>query len=392
MIIGIDARIPLVTGRGWGRYTCELIAALASTAELELRVLLPRAALADALVERIGASSNVRSACVDFFAASPDHYREAAGDTTIEDALGAVDLVHSPTRFILPTAIRPLVATVHDIAPLADPLFKPAYRRATLEALDFIRQHRVRLITVSESTRRELAVRGGLDVQDAVVVHPGAAAVFRTSAAHAATRASDYLLYVGGAGPNKNLQRLIAAVRLLRRRHPLPLLIAGDRAWDQEELQHALGADVPSWIAPTGYVTDRDLAGLYRRAALCVVPSLHEGFGLPLLEAMACGTPVACSRIPVFEEVAGDTATYFDPRHSEEMAASVASLLENRAQARERAARAQARAQSFTWEATARKTIAVYRRVLDTGPATLSPDPSNWAVAGYPERPRSPVT
>jgi glycosyltransferase involved in cell wall biosynthesis len=148
-------------------------------------------------------------------------------------------------------------------------------------------------------------------------------------------------------------------------------VIAGDRSWDREELGHALGADVPSWIWPSGYVTDRQLAGFYRHAAVCVVPSLHEGFGLPVLEAMACGTPVACSRIPVFEEVAGDTATYFDPLVIEEMAASVASLLNDRTQAHDLAARACARAETFTWEETARKTIAVYRRaLLDEPPAS----------------------
>ena len=364
MIVGIDARIPLFTGRGWGRYACELIEALAATEALELRVLLPRGALAVALAGRLRPRRNVQVASVDYEPSSPDDYGEAAGGIKLEAVLGRVDLLHSPTRFILPTDIRPLVATVHDVAPLSEPPFKLKYRDATLRAIDFIRRHRVRLMTVSEFTRQELGARAGLDVKDVIVVHHGVSDVFLAAQEEDAVRAN-YLLYVGGAGPNKNLERLIAAVRLLGKSHPIELVIAGDRSWDREDLRSALGAATPQWIRLIGYVTDEELAGLYRNAAACVFPSLHEGFGLPVLEAMACGTPLACSRIPVLEEIARNAVAYFDPLAVEDIAIAVRSLLEDRGLRSNLVARGRARAREFTWARTAQKTIEVYRKALE---------------------------
>jgi len=95
-----------------------------------------------------------------------------------------------------------------------------------------------------------------------------------------------------------------------------------------------------------------------------LVPSLHEGFGLPVLEAMACGTPVACSRIPVLEEVAEDAAAYFDPWSVEDIALAVGALLDDRDLAAKLVERGRARAQEFTWAKAARETLAVYRQAL----------------------------
>jgi glycosyltransferase involved in cell wall biosynthesis len=198
-----------------------------------------------------------------------------------------------------------------------------------------------------------------------IVVHHGVSDVFLATREGEETARANYLLYVGGAGPNKNLERLIAAVRVIRKSHPMELVIAGDRSWDHEELRTALGAATPRSIRLSGYLTDEELAGFYRRAAACVFPSLHEGFGLPVLEAMACGTPLACSRIPVLEEVAQDAAAYFDPLSVESIATAVKSLLEDRGLSSALAARAEARARQFTWAGAAQKTIEVYRKALE---------------------------
>jgi glycosyltransferase involved in cell wall biosynthesis len=361
VIVGIDARVPTFTGRGWGRYTLELVAALASMDGLQLRVLAPTGPGGRALVERVRPFGNVRVAVAPFEPASPDHYWSAAGGITLEKALGPVDLLHSPTRFILPTDSRPIVATVHDVAPLADPPFKPHYREATLRAIEFIREHDVRLLAISEFTRQELAARAGLDVRGVTVVHPGVSDVFFTMADDGRAPGQAYLLYVGGAGPNKNLTRLLAAVRLLREATPVDLVMAGDAAWDHAELAEALGPAPPSWIRLAGYVTDAELARLYRKAAACVCPSLHEGFGLPVLEAMASGTPLACSRIPVMQEVAGPAAVYFDPLDEADMAATLRALLSDPAACAGRVSRGRGRARGFTWTAAASGTVGVYR-------------------------------
>jgi len=364
VIVGIDARIPISTGRGWGRYACEIIQALTATQELELRILLPKGSLADRLAAQLRPSRNVQTACVDFAPSSPDHYCLATRGINLETVFGRVDVLHSPTRFILPSNIRPLVATVHDVAPLSEPAFKSEYRHATWRAIEYIRKHDVQLITVSKFTRRELGTRAGLPIDDVVVVHHGVSDVFAPSSKAARAARGEYLLYVGGAGPNKNLERLLAAVRRLRETHRLDLVMAGDHAWDREELRRALGPDAPRWVRPRGYVTEHELADLYRNAAVCLVPSLHEGFGLPVLEAMACGTPVACSRIPVLEEVAEDAAAYFDPWSVEDIALAVGALLDDRDLAAKLVERGRARAQEFTWAKAARETLAVYRQAL----------------------------
>jgi alpha-1,3-rhamnosyl/mannosyltransferase len=364
VIVGIDARVPVSRGRGWGRYTCEIIDALAATEQVELRILLPSAPLANELADRVRRRENVRVAFADFNPTSPDEYLKAAAGITPESLLGSVDLLHSPTRFILPTKIRPLVATVHDIAPLSDPPFKPEYRSATLRAIEFIRQNRASLIAVSEFTREELRVRGGLNVDGVAVIHNGVSDTFLENVEQADRNEDHYVLYVGGAGPNKNLERFVAAVRMLRETHQIDLVMAGDRSWDHAELRSALGATPPSWIRLSGYVSDQELARLYQNATVCVFPSLHEGFGLPVLEAMACGTPLACSRIAVLQELAGDTAAYFDPRSVEDIARVIGSVVGDEAHSSKLARRARERAREFTWKKAAQKTIGVYRSAL----------------------------
>jgi glycosyltransferase involved in cell wall biosynthesis len=172
------------------------------------------------------------------------------------------------------------------------------------------------------------------------------------------------ILYVGGAGPNKNLARLIEAMAVLRRSHPIRLVIAGDRLWDEHELREALGVSPPGWINLCGYMDDRELAELYRSARAVVVPSIHEGFGLPILEAMACGTPVACSRIPPFEEVAHDAACYFDPMNVDDIVSTLERLMKDDELRGRLSIRGRARATLLTWTDSARKTIAVYHQVL----------------------------
>ncbi len=320
--------------------------------------------MATDLVARVESCRNVQFAFADYQPSCPDRFWDAAGGIELETVFGDVDLMHSPTRFVLPTRIRPIVATVHDIAPLSSPPFKTNYHAATLRALEFIRQEHVRLMTISAFTRHELETRAGVDVSDVVVVHPGVGEVFHQHRRADRPQPGRYILYVGGAGPNKNLERLLAAVRQLQNDHGPELVLAGDGNWDREDLRRAIGDEQPAWIRLSGYVTDDQLATLYRGAATTVVPSLHEGFGLPVLEALACGTPLACSEIPVFREVAGDAAVYFDPMNVNDMTATLASVTANRSSTAQRILRGQARAREFTWAETARKTVEVYRTVL----------------------------
>jgi alpha-1,3-rhamnosyl/mannosyltransferase len=174
-----------------------------------------------------------------------------------------------------------------------------------------------------------------------------------------------YILYLGSNKPHKNLVRLVEAWAVLQPQ-PLPLVVAG--FWDARypgPRQHAeeLGIEEVIWLGP---VPEQDLPALYTGATLFVFPSLYEGFGLPVLEAMACGTPVACSDSSSLPEVAGDAAILFDSTDVGDMAEAIGLLLGN-PDLRQRLAKAGLqRAKRFSWQRTAKETLEVYRHVLDS--------------------------
>lgn len=173
--------------------------------------------------------------------------------------------------------------------------------------------------------------------------------------------ARPYILFAGTLEPRKNLKLLIEALPLMR--HDIPLVLAGwsgwgDKAW-QEKLQDS---GLAQRVILAGYVDDEDLACLYSGAVLLVYPSLYEGFGLPILEAMACGCPVVCSNTSCLPETAGDAALLVNPHEPEELAAVLDNLVGNETLQREMSARGRRRAAMFTWEQTARQTMAVFQK------------------------------
>jgi alpha-1,3-rhamnosyl/mannosyltransferase len=170
-----------------------------------------------------------------------------------------------------------------------------------------------------------------------------------------------YLLAVGTLEPRKNMPALLEAFRTLRREgRDVELVIAGRQPWT-----HSLPlGDLAPHVRLVGTVPDADLPALYAGAACFVMPSLHEGFGLPLAEAMAAGTPAVASDIPALREVGGETVRYADPHEPESFAAAIRQAIDDREGSQLRAAAARGRARRFRWEDTARATLAVYRRVV----------------------------
>jgi glycosyltransferase involved in cell wall biosynthesis len=178
----------------------------------------------------------------------------------------------------------------------------------------------------------------------------------------------DFLLTVGTLEPRKNLSVLISALAELARERPgntTQLVIAGARGWLSSPLFEAIEkSPVRDRIVLTDYLQDDDLQALYSSCRAFVYPSIHEGFGLPPMEAMACGAAVIASRIPALEETTGAAALLFDPNSVSELTLNILQLLDNENARRELAAAGQRRAAEFSWEKTARLTWNVYQEAV----------------------------
>jgi glycosyltransferase involved in cell wall biosynthesis len=255
------------------------------------------------------------------------------------------DVLHCPT-YRGPLRPRlPLVITVHDLAVFRHPqAFNRWTRTYSPRVVPRVLRHAARVIAVSEFTRRELVELLGVSDEKIRVV-PNAVAADFTPEGDAA--AGDYVLAVGTLEPRKNLERLVEAVRTTDKE----LRVVGARGWGGVEV----GGNGVRWL---GEVSDAELARQYRGAACVAYPSLYEGFGIPVLEAMACGVPVVTTRGTAMEEVAEGAAVLVDARDPDDIAAGIA-----RAHAEREAlvSRGLERASAFRWDAVADATVRVYR-------------------------------
>jgi glycosyltransferase involved in cell wall biosynthesis len=272
----------------------------------------------------------------------------AAFSLTLRDVLQRMDVVHYPLTVPIPRARVPKVVTLQDVQHLDLPeLFSSARRRFRRHAYDRTAQTADAVIVTSDFVRVRAIERLGLDESRVHVIPLGVD--------HALFSPEDkprepFLLYPARPWPHKNHRRLFEAFVLLRQELPeLRLVLTGGGL---EEL-----GPLPEGVERLGLVHIEELASLYRSAACLVFPSRYEGFGLPPLEAMACGCPVAASRAGAIPEVCGDAAVYFDPDDPEAVANGVREALALADELRELGL---AHAAGFTWEETARRHEAVY--------------------------------
>lgn len=217
---------------------------------------------------------------------------------------------------------------------------------------------------------------------DKVSVIPiGVSALFRCAEAEETSAVLErygirrpYILYLGSSEPRKNLRRLVEAFAQLNAwAQEWTLVIAGSQSWQTAPLMATIQhLKLEQRLQFPGAIADRDLPALYRGADLFVFPSLFEGFGLPVLEAMACATPVVTSTVSSLPEIVGDAGILVDPYDTSAIAAGMRRLLEDRGLAFELAARGVARARRFTWERTARETAAVYEEIRGRSSAVPS--------------------
>jgi glycosyltransferase involved in cell wall biosynthesis len=296
--------------------------------------------------------------------------------------LGA-DLYHS-AYFLMPYTRQlegvPTLLTVYDLIPLLFP------RQSTLRARLVARwatrlalraaQH---VIAISDATRRDFVAHFRLQPEKIRVIPLAADPAFHPQAQEvtAAVRAryglpDRYLLYLGSNKPHKNLEQLVEAWASVQPRRPtpltgqpMPLAVAG--AWDDRypgAKQRAAALSLKGQIRWLGPIAEPDLPALYGGAELFVFASLYEGFGLPVLEAMACGTPVVCSNSSSLPEVAGDAALLVDPMNTAELANALCMALDNEGLRQDMREKGLRRAQTFSWQQTARSSLEMYRTAL----------------------------
>jgi glycosyltransferase involved in cell wall biosynthesis len=266
--------------------------------------------------------------------------------------------------------------TLHDLAFMLYPTTHTPASRAYYAATGESVRHAERVIAVSQRTASDAVRLLGVDPARVRVVHEAAAPSFSPRAADTlaplaqrlgfdADPGRPYILFVGTLEPRKNVPLLLDAFARLRRRLDAQLLVVGGRGWLDEPIfaAHARSGvgDAARFLGSLG---EDDLAVLYSHAGVLALPSLYEGFGLPVLEAMACGAPVVCSNAGPLPEVAGDAAVFLNPDDPDAWAATMLDVLTNASLRAELRRRGFARTKEFSWERTARATREVYREAL----------------------------
>lgn len=343
---------------GIGRYARELIEALGRADQTNhYCILLPQAE------HPFTARPNMRYRVVRF-----PLFRRRFWEQVAPLLVGSYDVLHFPYDSCVAWKRGKFVTTIHDVKPL---LFPELSARPNLNSRieDWLVGNRWRMIdqviTVSEHSRRDLLAHVPLRPGQ-VSVTPLGLDVERFRPAEHRQEGRPYVFCVAGSDPTKNVALLVEAFaklpgQLLDR---FDLILAGDvcKREDIRAAIHRLGLGVQAKLV--GLVSDEALVAYYQQATVFVFPSLYEGFGLPVLEAMGCGCPVICSNASSLPEVAGDAAVLVDPCRSDQLAEQLARVLESDAVQASLRLRGLARAKEFVWDRTARQTVAVYERTV----------------------------
>lgn len=363
---------------GVGRYAQELAAALAAREDIELHVVASRDLPAE--VRTADWAARARWTTLPISAASPR--RHLAGQFALLPALALAhrwDVLHSPANAgpVLVPGVA-CVITMHDVIWLDAPEqwgTPEAVRAMHRTAIPTVR--RATLVLAGSHTAARALVRGlHLDPARIVVaahgVHGPAPTTLLTPEPELRRRldlgAGPVVLCVAQKRPYKNQEALVRALAQLARQDVRLVLPGSSTEYERQLREIATAYAVQERVVFVDWVDDADLEGLYGLARCVALPSRHEGFGLPVLEAMVRGVPVACSSIEVLREVAGGAALLFDPDDDTTLASSLGRLLDDDALRADLARRGRERAAAFTWEATADATVRAYAQARDRSP------------------------
>ena len=383
--LGLDARLLAYNRGGIARYITALGHALAALPTpvpfADLVAIYHRKDRTRALAASTGSGSGI-GGWRGLTVWTPPHHRIERYALALELAPRGLDLLHSPDHVPSGAGRARSVVTVHDLSFLLYPDTHSAASRRYYAQVAWTVERADRIIAVSEATKRDLVREVGADPARIRVVHEAATfdADCHRTPSHTVEREPSggdasapppfpqpYVLSVQAAiEPRKNIPRLIEAFAQARRAHPaLRLVVAGGPGADEPVVRAAVARhDLTAAVDFPGVLPERLLQATYRGALALAYPSLYEGFGLPLLEAMSVGTPVIAARVSSLPEVAGDAALLVDPLDVDALAGALAQIAGDAALRADLAARGARRVRRFSWERAAQETLAVYREAL----------------------------
>ena len=375
MRIGIDARLMFHQPAGISRYTGHLLHALADNNSTDEFLTFQHRKHRAPLITQ----ANFRRATLY----TPVHHRLEQWLLPLELSRFALDLIHC-TDFIPPLhSAIPAVITVHDLAFLHWPHFLTIDSAAYYGQIDRAVKHARHIIVPSESTKKDLIRLLGAPDEKVSVIYEAADSSFQPLPLEATRQEvqnlykvpESYILFVGTIEPRKNVNGLLQAFHHLRAKYNITdtnLVIAGGHGWLYEEtLELVNRLNLQNCTFFVGRVPDENLRKLYVGARCHIHPAHYEGFGLPPLEAMACGTPTIVSNVSSLPEVVGDAALLVDPNNPEEIAVAMQRLLVDEQLHAELRHKGLQRARCFSWELAARSTLEVYHKVVNERPVPI---------------------
>jgi alpha-1,3-rhamnosyl/mannosyltransferase len=387
VILSIDPiKFPLT---GIGRYTWELATKLGKMTEIESMLYFQGSHFQNTLptTSRTSApaSTGTLESLVNYakqmvlkIPLTISMYSLATAYSKTKTLRGFGDHLFHGTNYYLPNFTGPSVVTVHDLSIYTWSHFHPPERvRYMHSEIQRSLQRASRLITVSDFSRKEIAEYfdwplekiHAIPLASAQEFYPRSTQDLHQLLSFFDLKPDQYCLFVGTIEPRKNIASLLNAYEILpislRKRYPL--VLAGFKGWKSDNLHARITkAERAGWARYLGFVTAEDLPLLFAGARLFAFPSLYEGFGLPVLEAMASGVPVVCSNSSSLPEVAGDAAALCDPHDVDKLSLLLAEGLENEMWRDSARAKGLAQAQRFSWERCAQETANIYQKVVES--------------------------
>ena len=276
----------------------------------------------------------------------------------IEWLIGKVDVFHC-WDYLIPPSNCPRIVTIHDLTPI---LYPGTHTIKIVDnfklVLQKIRHEKIPVLTVSENSKKDLIKHAGINADSLHVVYNGKDK-FEPPVSNTENISDKYILCVGTREPRKNLNKVVAAFNLIAGKYPeLRLIIVGKYGWGKE-----LVSSIKNRVKILGFISREKLIHLYKNAVCLVYPSLYEGFGLPVLDAMSLGCPVITSKTSSLPEVGGEAVLYVNPNDEKEISASIMRMIEESELRNELIKKGLVQAEKFSWEKCARETREIYGQI-----------------------------